>query len=194
MRNQRGFSTLEMLVATAVLVAAFGGLGGLLLQNARINKQQRLRAEAQADARACLALIVPKLRSAGWDPTGIGIAAVTLDPDTTDDVDEITVLADLDEDGSLSSAGEQLLIRRVGDRVEWQPDGDPYGTFQVIAVDITNDADGDGVREPMFVPDSTSDPTRVTVRITARSPARDPVSGDYIRYTVSSEVVFRKTL
>ena len=48
--------------------------------------------------------------------------------------------------------------------------------------------------EPMFIPNSTTNPTQVTVRITARSPAVDPTSQDFIRVTVTSEVVFRKSL
>ena len=64
----------------------------------------------------------------------------------------------------------------------------------VLADTITNDADGDGVAETMFVPDATTHPTRIMVRITARSPAPDPRSGRYIRYTVSSDVVLRKAL
>jgi len=46
----------------------------------------------------------------------------------------------------------------------------------------------------MFVADSMTNPTKITVRITARSPVPDPRSGQYIRYTVSSEIVLRKNL
>ena len=50
-----------------------------------------------------------------------------------------------------------------------------------------------GTIEPMFIPNSAS-PTRVTVQITARSPDPDPTSGEFIRYTVSSDVELRKEL
>ena len=66
--------------------------------------------------------------------------------------------------------------------------------MEVLAVNISNDADGDGIIENMFVPDSTTDPQRITVQITARSPVLDPVSREYSRYTVTSDVYIRKDL
>ena len=86
-----------------------------------------------------------------------------------------------------------MLIRGAGSRVEWRKTSDTSQPFVILADIISNDSDGDGIAETMFVPDSATDPTRVTVRITAQSAARDPRSGQYIRYTVSSEVVLRKS-
>jgi hypothetical protein len=45
----------------------------------------------------------------------------------------------------------------------------------------------------MFVPDANP-PTRIGVTVTAQSPTPDPTSGDFIRYTVRSDVVLRKEL
>ena len=67
------------------------------------------------------------------------------------------------------------------------------GAFSVLSANISNDADGDGTIENMFVPDANP-PTRITIQVTAQSPAVDPVSKDFIRYTVSSDVVLRKEL
>ena len=67
--SQKGFSLVEMLVSMAVLTLALSGLASLLIQNARINKSQRMAAEIQANARNTLSMVVQKLRSAGWDPT-----------------------------------------------------------------------------------------------------------------------------
>ena len=65
--------------------------------------------------------------------------------------------------------------------------------FEILADNISNDANGDGTIEPMFVLDAIP-PTRITVQITAQSPVVDPNTRDFIRYTVSSDVVLRKEL
>ncbi len=76
--------------------------------------------------------------------------------------------------------------------MEWQPK--PGASFVTLVDGVTNDADGDGVAEPMFIPDSATNPTRMIVRVTAESPDPDPVTGEILRYTVTSEVALRKAL
>lgn len=193
--NQKGFSLVELLVSLAVMTMALGGLATLLIQNARINKSQRMTVEVQANARNTLSMVVQKLRSAGWDPTNAGLSTVTLDTDTSDANAEIEVFADLNEDGDTLDADEQTLIRHVGalGQVAWRPTSDVNDAFILLSGGISNDADGDGNIEPMFVPNANP-PTRITVQITAQSPAPDPTSGEFIRYTVSSDVVLRKAL
>jgi len=144
----------------------------------------------QSNARNCLSMIVQTLRTAGWDPRNAGFAAVALDPSPTNTNNYIEVFADLNEDGDASDAGEDVIIRWAVDRIEWRTD--PSQPYVTLSDSISNDADGDGTAETMFVPDSMTHPTRITVRITARSPVPDPRTGQFIRYTVSSEVVLRK--
>jgi prepilin-type N-terminal cleavage/methylation domain-containing protein len=195
MRNENGFSLIEMLVSLTLLMLALSGLAGLLIQNARINKAEQMTVETQASARNCLSMIVQRLRSAGWDPMTIPIAQpVITDQDLGDLISEIEVFADLNEDGDFADLDERVLIRHSGDRIEWRRTGDPKDPFVVLATNISNDSDGNGVAEPMFVPDATPNPTRITVQITAESPAPDPTSGQFIRYTVRSDVVLRKAL
>jgi Tfp pilus assembly protein PilW len=183
-----------MLVSLGIFLLAMSGLATLLLQNARINKAQQMTADVQANARNTLSIVVQKLRSAGWDPWQNGIAAVTLDPDLGDDISEIEVFADLNNDGDPDDADEQVLIRHTGagGQVEWRPDADVSTPFVTLATNISNDSDGDGVIEPMFVPDDAASPTVITVRVTAQSPSPDPTSGQFIRYTVESDVVLRR--
>lgn len=189
---QRGYSLLEALIALFLVTIAMGAIYGLMLESSRLNKRQQLTAGAQSDARTCLAMIVAKLRSAGWDPSVAGIQVVQTDTDLGDNVSEIEVFADLDADGDTDGPDEQVLIRHIADRIEWRRSA--TGSFEILAVGISNDSDGNGTAEPMFNPDSTPNPTRVVVQITAEAPSPDPISGLPIRYTVSSEVVLRRTL
>jgi len=104
------------------------------------------------------------------------------------------VFADLNEDGDTNDANEDVTIRWATDKIEWRTTSDTTQPYVTLADSISNDADADGAPETMFVADSMTNPTKITVRITARSPVPDPRSGQYIRYTVSSEVVLRKNL
>jgi type II secretory pathway component PulJ len=192
-RLQGGFSLVELLVALLVTMVIMAGLFGMLIENSRINKSKKMTMEAQANARSTLSLVVQKLRSAGWDPMNAGIPSLTLDPDLSDAVSQIEIFADLDMDGDTDEDREQILLRHQNGQVEWRSSNDVTAPFAVMAVNISNDADGDGTAEPMFVPDATP-PTRITVRVTAQSPSRDPMTGEFIRYSVASDVILRKGL
>ncbi len=195
--GERGFTLIELMVSATVLLLAMAGLLSLLVHNARINKTQRINMELQSSARNSLAMVVQKLRSAGWDPLNTGLGTVVLDPDDldaddADGVDDIEILADLTGDGDVDDPNEQVRIVRSGDRLVWRRS--PAEPYIVLAAGITNDADGDGVAEPLFTPDRLPDPSRITVRITAESPIPNPTSGRPDRYTVTTDVVLRSAL
>lgn len=193
-RDDRGFSLVEVLVSLTLFGLVMGGLAILLVYNSQINRAEQTQAEAQANARHSLTMVVQVLRSAGWDPMNTGLAPVALDPFPTDTDNFIQVFADLNEDGDTDDADEDVTVRHIGKQIEWRKTSDVTSPFILLADHITNDSDEDGTTEPMFVPDSTLSPTRVIVRITARSATPDPRSQQYFVYTVSSEVVLRKTL
>jgi prepilin-type N-terminal cleavage/methylation domain-containing protein len=190
--GQRGFSLVEMLVGMTILLFVMAAAMGLILHNSRINKSQQMAVAVQSDARTCMSMIVQKLRTAGWDPTSAGIQVVRLDSTPGDGIEEIEVFADLDSDGATTGSDEQVLIRFIEDRIEWRRSAG--GSFEVMAVGISNDANGDGTPEQMFTPDSTADPTRIVVQLTAESPLSDPITGSPIRYTLASDLALRKKL
>ena len=199
-RDQRGFSMIETLISVVVLSFAMGGLYSLLIHNSQINKSEQMRAEAQSNARSVLAVVVQKVRSAGWDPLGGGaFAGITVDSDFSDAVSELTVRSDFDSilnpgdpDGLATQLDEEIEFRHSGNTLMWRRQ--PGGRFEVLAMNISNDADGDGTIENMFIPDSNVNPTRITIQVTATSPVVDPISKDFTRYTVSADVVLRKEI
>jgi len=198
--RQSGFSMVEALVSLTVLTLAMTGLAGLLVNNSKVNKSEQMKAETQANARNTLSVLVQRLRSAGWDPLGSdSFVGITPDSNTGDTIAEITMRTDYHTpgtpetpDGVASEEDEIVVFRHTNDTIIWDRDDD--GSFEILAIDISNDADGDGTIEDMFVLDDVTAPTRVTVQITARSPVVDPITGDFTRYTVSSDVVFRKEI
>ena len=135
--SSKGFSLIELLVSLSVTLLIMTGVTQMMLQNSRINRKQQLTAEVQSNARNCLSMIVQRLRSAGWDPLNAGIATVTLDSDSDDDINEIEVFADLDSDGTTDGMDEQVLIRHVGNQIEWRRSNDVDEPFVVLAVNIT---------------------------------------------------------
>ncbi len=191
---QRGFSLLELMVSLTITLLIMTGVTKMMLQNSRINRAQQMTAQVQSNARNCLSMVVQRLRSAGWDPLNVGLPVVVLDTNLGDDISEIEVYADLDSDGTTDGVDEQVLIRHIGDRIVWRRSNDVSGPFVILATNISNDADGNGTIENMFVPSSTPDPQRIRVQITARSPVPDPMSGEFIRFTAGTDVVLRKTL
>jgi len=187
---QAGFSLAELLVSLALLAVGFSVLASLLVQNARANRGQQITLAVQANARNSLGILLPVLRSAGWDPRNFGIVPVTFDVGLTGDW--IQVRADLDEDGDTDGDGEEVTVRFAGDRIEWKRASDVLAPWSTVAVDISNDADGDGAAEAMFLPDSWTNPTRIRIQITSQSSVPDPATRRVIRYTAASEILLRR--
>lgn len=189
---QRGYSFPELLVSVALLSFVVASVGGMLVQSSRTNKAERLRAEAQASARNSVSLIAQRLRTVGWDPLGVGFAPVVPDADPEDGISTVEVFNDLNADGDLDDEGESVLIRHQGSVIEWRSSA--AGSLVPLAADVSNDADGDGVPEPLFTVDASSPPQWIRVRVTAESPVPDPRTGTPVRYTVESEIALRGSL
>jgi prepilin-type N-terminal cleavage/methylation domain-containing protein len=194
-QGQRGFTLIELMISLVVMLFILAGLAQMTLESSRINRAQQMTAQAQANARNCMSMIVQRLRSAGWDPMNAGLQTVTWDAVPGDGISEIEIFTDLDSDGATNGTDEQMLIQHTNGQIQWRRSNDVSEAFTILASNISNDADGDGTVEPMFV--QISNPPladRVLVQITAQSPVPDPITGEFIRYTVRSEVALRKTL
>ena len=190
--SESGFTVMELMVSLAVFSLTATGLASMLVDNAKLNKSQQMAITAQADARNCVSMIEQVLRTSGWDPKNTGLSGITLQSPAAGSDNWIEIRADLDEDTATTSAGEDVTIRKNGTTLEWKTS--TSGSYSTLSPNITNDADGDGTPELMFTPDSTTNPTRITVRVTARSAAPDPRTGQYLRATVSTDIVLRGRL
>ena len=192
-RDAHGFTLVEMMISLALLVVATSAMATYLIQSMQANKGAQMALATQANARNCMSMIQSVLRSAGWDPRDVGMSAVALDPTPSGPDNYIEVFADLNADGDSADAREDITIRHHADTIEWKTTG-AATTYVVLADSITNDANQDGTIEPMFTPNSTTDPTRINVRITARSPAPDPKTRQFLTYTITSDIVLRGRL
>ena len=189
---ERGFTLLETLVSVAVFSVVASLLASMVVDGAKLTKTEQMTITAQSDARNCVSLIEQALRTAGWDPKNAGFAGIQLQSPADASDNWIEVFADLDEDSATTSSGEDVTVRLNGTTLEWKKS--TGGAFEILSPNITNDADGNGVPELMFTPDSVSNPKRITVNVTARSPVPDPRTGQYVRATISTDVVLRGRL
>jgi hypothetical protein len=186
--GERGIGIVELLVSLVILVVTLVTLATMLSVNTRINGSQQLTLEVQANARSSIALIVPAIRSAGWDPTGAGFVPLQID---TVSGNWIRLFADLNGDGDTDDASEDVTIRFQGGQIERKSTSDPLAPFDVLADGISNDADANGTPEPMFTVDDVAEPTRVAVQVTARSIRKDPASGAFLLRTCASDITLR---
>lgn len=189
-----GFTLIEVLITLTFMLLIVTSLLPVMVKNVEINKSQQLRVAAQSNARTCLSMIVQAMRSEGWNPKKAAFNGLDLDPDPTGTDNFITIRADFDEDGSTTSANEEITIRHHNNTIEWRKTSDTSQPFIVLADNISNDANGDGSIDAMFIPDSVTHPTMVTVTITAQSQEPDPRTRQYYRYTISSDVSLRENL
>jgi type IV pilus assembly protein PilW len=74
--RDRGFSLVDLLVATAAMGLVMASLLAILRSGTATYRWGAARVEAQQSARAALERMAAELRGAGYDPTSAGIAPI----------------------------------------------------------------------------------------------------------------------
>ena len=119
-RDERGFTLTELLMATAMM--GFVLSAGLLALQAGTQASEVTtgRAEAQSNARFALSQMVTDMRGAGYDPTSNGFDPVD---GATLALSSVQIVSDLDADGTIdapvnpcdaSAPAERVRYRQVG--------------------------------------------------------------------------------
>ena len=96
-QSERGFTLIELMVATAISLIVIGGIFGVMIAQQQTYRTQMELAEASQNARAALDIIRQSLRDAGWGfvsketaeglpPVGTCFAANIADQSTCNDV------------------------------------------------------------------------------------------------------------
>jgi type II secretory pathway pseudopilin PulG len=121
--GESGFSLIELLITSAILIFVIGIISSLVTNVQRSYSQQRPRTEALNDATAALDIITRLIRTAGNNPNGIS-GLQPIDPGTAD------------------SGGAYRTIRI---RSDWRgstlsslPDGDITDPFEDITFSVAN--------------------------------------------------------
>ena len=112
-RHPDGFSLAELAVSLAVLGLLLAGAFSILHGALRAYGWGAARLEAQRSARVALERMVKELREAGYDPTGAGIAPITLAAP-----DRLTFQRDLNGNGVIDATRERVtFVLRPGESV-----------------------------------------------------------------------------
>ena len=101
----KGFTLVEMLVALVISGLLISGVYSAFETQQKNYLVQEQVVEMQQNIRAGLEIIAHDLRLAGYDSSEDDIAGATI---TNAEIDAITFSADLDDDGSTSSNGENF--------------------------------------------------------------------------------------
>ena len=98
LRNNSGFTMVELLVTTIVLAIVLAAVNGIFFSsNQMYNRSNRL-AGAQMDSRLGMSIMSKEIRHAGCDPGGIGVTPILVATN-----DSIRINADLDADSTITT-------------------------------------------------------------------------------------------
>lgn len=112
MRDERGFTLIEFMIAAAVMAAVLGGTVMLATQLQQSYNTQLNQATVEEEARFTLDWIGQALRNAGSDPYSIGFDGLEVDGTGT----WIRIRADINPpDGVLDDDNEDVTIALNGD-------------------------------------------------------------------------------
>lgn len=107
----RGFSLVELLIVTAVMIVVLGMIGSLMITTQRQYMSQQALIDASNNARVVLDLMLRLARVAGNNPEEISFEPIHPDPDGNSQMDSIRLLADWNPgDGDTDDAYEDMIF------------------------------------------------------------------------------------
>jgi type IV pilus assembly protein PilW len=150
MRDERGLTLAELLVALAALGLLLAGLLGLLDTGLVSYATGAARVDIQQGVRLALERMARELREAGYDPTGAGIAPVVLAEPT-----RLVFQRDLNGNGLIDPTRERVTFLLRGSVLR----RDAGGGAQPVLAEVRRLAFS--YRDRAHAP--TTDPARVTL-------------------------------
>ena len=198
-RKSRGFTFVEALIATVVLVVLLGALMTTFSQSQKLYTSQHDLMEASQVGRIAMNQIQSFLRQAGNDPNTIGLTPITIDnpnqctihSDVTGSVPDIggdPMYATGEADGTLANLYEQVTIRyapvddqlfiNVGGSEQLLAEDIPL--FELTFYDLQGNVTADG-----------SEIARVHIEMVVETGNRDLETGKVNTLTFESDVMVR---
>ena len=179
-RHAAGFSLIELLVVLGVQGILMAALVMSFTSQLRSHRQQEQMSEMQQIVRAAMALITREARMAGYDPTGTPFSGITYDADA------LRILADLNGDGDVADANENIVY--AYDAATHSLTRNTGGGRQSVAEQVETFAfeyrDANGLLTQV-----EQEIRELSVRITVRTAQPDPrygENGGYRTYTLES--------
>jgi type IV pilus assembly protein PilW len=202
LQDEQGFTMVELLIYSALLVVVIGAAYSILITNTKSYSSQENRVEMTQGVRASMELLVTEIRMAGCDPTGAGgIGFLDGANDNYDtDGNSVHFTMDTDSDGAIANSedinyyrkttgGVQQLIRRTG------AGGEPVMAENITNLSFSYRFSDDDVGVPDETDgDSTNDLDdirSVQITLSGETGQADPLSGATKARTQTSWVLVR---
>jgi type II secretory pathway pseudopilin PulG len=198
-QNNRGFTSVEALIAIVVLLVLLGAIMSTFYQSQKLYTSQHDLIEASQAGRVAMNQIQSFLRQAGNDPNNIGLTPITVD-----NANQITIRSDVtgavpaasslpmeatgEADGTLTNLYEQVIIRydpgakelfiNVGNGEQSLAENVPVfnWTFYDVQGNVTNDG---------------NEIAKAHVELAIESENPDQQTGSVNSVTLESEVMVR---
>lgn len=124
--RQAGFTLVELLVVTVIVLITMGLTAGTMMSTQRVYGAQRERNETTHQARAATDMIARLARMAGNNPYKIAMMPIHADPDGNGAPDSIRIQADWNPpDGALDDPYENVTFTVAGTQMFKQEPTDP---------------------------------------------------------------------
>lgn len=191
-KHPPGFSTLELLIATALLTMVVGTVATLInnLQKGHIAQQDL--SEMQQNERYAMDAILRAVRGAGNDPNGIGVVKFDIDPDGNGQHDDLRVRSDFNPpDGDVTDADEVVKFSVSGNILSMTDES--TGTASELAQNISSvnfqyfDSAGNATT-------TVANIAKVKVTINGISSRRDQRTGNFATLSLTDEGSVRSSL
>lgn len=187
-----GFSTLEVLIATAMLTTVIGTVSALVMSLQKGHIAEQDISEVQQNQRYAMDSILRAVRGAGNDPNGIGVVRFDLDPNGNGQYDDLRVRSDFNlPDGDTSDADEVVTFSLASNVLSMTDAA--TGAVSELAQNISAisfeyfDSAGSASTDPASI-------VKVRVTITGVTARRDPRTGEYRTITLTDEGIVRSSI
>jgi len=118
--NRKGFTIIEMLIAMVISMVVLGSIISVYLMQSKKYDREELLVEMRENIRAGIDMVTRELMNTGYDPTGSAGAGVLLAEDNS-----VRFTMDLDENGSISGANEDVTYALDGTDLQLTRNGQP---------------------------------------------------------------------
>jgi len=182
MKRQAGFSLTELLIVMAVSVILLAGMASFFSSQARTTTMQVLTVDTVHRARTALASMTKEIRMAGYRSSGTAFTGISQAT-----AGSIRILADLNQDGSISGSDEDVTYTFNGDNKSISRNGSVLAEH-IESLTLTYTMN-DGSTTQM--PADLSGIRKVRMTLIVRSSAIDPLTADYKRLELTSDITPR---
>ena len=182
MTGQAGFSLTELLIVMAVSVILLAGMASFFSSQAKTTTMQVLTVDTVHRARTALASMTKEIRMAGYRSSGTAFTGIS-----QASAGSIHILADLNQDGSISGSDEDVTYAFNSDNKSISRNGSVLAEH-IDSLTLTYTMkDGSTTQAPADL----SGIRKVRLTLLVRSATIDPLTTDYKRFELTSDITPR---